>query len=396
MQPAPCEPGAALERAPRSSHESDFTLRLVNCRHCHFVQSLEPLQGGGLGAAALQLHRALRGEGYASTVISTRATDSPATTDAEEFVRRGPQKAFYATGLARRAREVARDAGAVFHAHGFYVYPNAVFGVAARRHRRPLVCHPHGMFEPWILARSRGKKKLAHVLFENANFRWARLWRALTPVEADQIRQQGISARVEVIPNGIDLTPFDTPAETPAEAQRTVLFLGRLHPKKGIDLLLKAWSRWNSRFPEWKLILAGPDEGGYRAEIERSISAGGLERVELPGVVTGAAKIALLKQAGIFALPSYSEGFPMAVLEALAARRPVLISRGCHFEAAVEAGAGWLCDATPESVEQMLGEALQADDVERNQRGHAGRNLVERSFQWPALAKQLHEICQTL
>jgi glycosyltransferase involved in cell wall biosynthesis len=396
MQPAQCEPGKVLEQAPRSSHGFDFTLRLVSCRHCHFVQSLEPLQGGGLGAAALQLHRALRGKGYASTVISTRAADSPATTDAEEFVRRGPRKAFYAAGLVRRARELAGDAGVVFHAHGFYVYPNAVFGFAARRHRRSLVCHPHGMFEPWILARSRGKKKLAHVLFENANFRWARLWRALTPVEADQIRQQGISARVEVIPNGIDLTPFDVPVEMPAVPQRTVLFLGRLHPKKGIDLLLKAWSRWSSRFPEWKLILAGPDEGGYRAEIERNISAGGIERVELPGVVTGAAKIALLKQAGVFALPSYSEGFPMAVLEALAARRPVLISRGCHFEAAVEAGAGWSCDATVESVEQMLHAALRADDAERDQRGHAGRNLVEQNFQWPALAKQLHEICETL
>lgn len=369
---------------------------LMSCRHVHFVQSLEPLQGGGLGAAALQLHWALRECGQESTLISTCARDASRTADAEEFVRRGPQKAFFAPGLAHRARELAREPGTVFHAHGFYVYPNAVFGAAARRCRRALVCHPHGMFEPWILARSRGKKKLAHVIFEDANFRSARLWRALTPAEAEQIRAQGITARVEVIPNGIDLAPFDAQAEEIAEPRRMVLFLGRLHPKKGIDLLLKAWARWSPRYPEWRLVLAGPDEGGYRAEIERSIAAGGLQRVELPGVITGAAKIALLKQAAVFALPSYSEGFPMAVLEALAARRPVLISRECHFDAAIDAGGGWVCEANGESVVQMMGEVLRADDAERDQRGRAGRALVEQSFQWAALAKHLHEICESL
>lgn len=361
----------------------------------HFVQSLEPLEGGGLGAAALQLHRVLRAEGLRSVLISTRNRETPPSADVEEFVRQGPTKAFFALGMWRRAETLALQEDAVFHAHGFYVYPNAVFGNAARRHARPLVCHPHGMFEPWILRRSRAKKRLAGWLFEDANFRAAKLWRALTSAEADQVRSVGFRAPIEVIPNGIDLADFTTAAR-PSEVDRTVFFLGRLHPKKGIDLLLRAWKRWSGRFPEWRLVLAGPDEGGYRGVLEELIAGEGVERVELPGVVSGPDKFRGLASAGIFALPSHSEGFPMAVLEAMAARRPVLVSRACHFPQIEDAGAGWLCDADVESVSRALGEALHASDEERAQRGAAGRALVERDFQWPRLARTLHEVCENL
>jgi glycosyltransferase involved in cell wall biosynthesis len=367
----------------------------MKCHHVHYVQSLEPLQGGGLGAAALQLHQALRLNGRQSNLVSTRDKSTPPTADAEEFIRRGPTKLFYAPGLRRRADELAQAEEAIFHAHGFYVYPNAVLGAAARRQDRALVCHPHGMFEPWILKRSRIKKKVAHLLYENANFRAARLWRALSLAEADQIRSQGITAPVVVIPNGIDLTSFNS-FPPPGKPLRTILFLGRLHPKKGIDLLLGAWKHWSARFPEWRLVLAGPDEGGYAQTIKAIILTEMIERVELLGAVMGDKKIQLLATAGIFSLPSYSEGFPMAVLEAMAARRPVLATHECHIPQVGSAGAGWLCEASNESVNRALGEALQVSDEERDQRGAAGRRLVEREFQWPHLAAQLHEACEKL
>jgi glycosyltransferase involved in cell wall biosynthesis len=367
----------------------------MNCQHMHYVQSLEPLQGGGLGAAALQLHRALRLNGRQSNLVSTRDQSTPPTADAEEFIRRGPAKLFYAPGLRRRADELAQGAEAVFHAHGFYVYPNAVFGAAARRQGRALVCHPHGMFEPWILKRSRIKKKLAHLLYENANFREAKLWRALTLAEANQIRAQGITAPVVVVPNGVDLSPFNlfVPSGAPL---RTILFLGRLHPKKGLDLLLGAWKILNARFLDWRLVLAGPDESGYGGILKKLIQSESIERVEMPGTVTGEKKIQLLASAGIFVLPSYSEGLPVAVLEAMASRRPIVATHECHIPQIGKEGAGWLCNANQEAVTRALSEALQSSDEERNQRGAIARALVEREFQWPHLATQLHEACEKL
>ncbi len=362
--------------------------------HVHYVQSLEPLQGGGLGVAAHALHCAMRAQGERSTLLSTRGRQTIPNKDAEEFLRCGPERAFFAPGLGRRGRELARESGAVFHSHGFYVYPQAVCGHHARANRRPMVIHPHGMLEPWILRRSKLRKRVAGWLFERANWKAARLWRALTQVEADQIRAQGIRAQVIVVPNGIDPLDFQPFRNDPRE--RTILFLGRLHPKKGIDLLLRAWSSWGPHFPEWRLVLAGPDEGGYAATIRETLRREQIARVELPGTVSGAAKLRLLSSAGVFALTSYSEGFPMAVLEAMAAGCPVVVTRECRIPQVERAEAGWVAEAEEQAVHRALGQALHASDLERHQRGQAGIDLVAREFSWPRLCGQISEACVNL
>src|SRR5262249_26224498 len=133
-----------------------------------------------------------------------------------EFRRFGPDKLFYAPALGQRVKELV-SAAEVVHGHGMYVGTNWLLGREARRQYRCLVYHVHGMFEPYILARSRWKKRLVHWLFENANFRSVRLWRALTEKEADQIRQCGIQAPIVVVPNGVNLADYPAPndRETP-------------------------------------------------------------------------------------------------------------------------------------------------------------------------------------
>ena len=136
------------------------------------------------------------------------------------------------------------------------------------------------MFEPYILNRSRWKKKLVHWLFENENFKSVRLWRALTETEADQIRSYGLTQPIVTIPNGINLKEFDAPAQTSGvidtplagdlpKTRPRVLFIARIHPKKGLDLLIPAWARIHSLIKDWQLIVAGPDEGRYMAKMQR-------------------------------------------------------------------------------------------------------------------------------
>ena len=417
--------------------------------HLHFVQSLEPLQGAGLGQAALSLHLAMRGEtkslrdektkrllpsalnselhapsstlhASSSVLLATRAGDFERTwPDVIQGVRKGPGKMFYAPELKRLAAEAVEQAE-VFHGHGLYVWTNMWLGGEARKRGKPLVYHPQGFFDPWILRRSRGKKRLAHWLFEDKNIAHVRWWRAVSNKEADQIRAVVRShAVVHVIPNGIDIDEVDaldahevgsregddketkrlkdqeTLAWMKRKRPKRLLFLSRIHAKKGLDLLVPAWGKLTKEFPDWELSIVGPDEGGYQATVEKMIAdCGCSETCWIHPAVSGAEKHALLRTADLFVLPSYSEGFPMAVLEAAAHRIPVVQTDECNFPELTAAGGAWECRPERESVEKALRDALTAEDAERTERGLKGRTLVESSYSWQKLAEQVVGICR--
>jgi poly(glycerol-phosphate) alpha-glucosyltransferase len=302
--------------------------------------------------------------------------------------------------MRMRAGELAGRAD-VLHGHGLYVGTNFLFGREARRQGKLLVYHVHGMFEPYILRRSRWKKRLVHRVFEDANIAHVRLWRALTPTEAGQIRACGSKSAIVVAPNGLNLSDYERPIHGDAAAQlhppktrRRMLFLGRIHPKKGLDLLLPAWARLGALRKDWELVIAGPDEQDYLGQIRNlAISLGMEHEVQFPGTVTGAAKIALLYSADLFVLPSYSEGLPMSLLEAMACEIPVVATQNCNCPDIYPAGAGWGCEPTVDSVTRTLGIALQISESERTQRGRAGRDLVRRAYCWEHVSTTILEAC---
>src|ERR1700722_1393030 len=154
-------------------------------RHLHFTQSLEPLYGGGLGSSATALHEQMRSHGVSSVLFSTHKTVTKHFADTIEFRRLPPDFLYYSPALHRQAAQLAAETD-VLHGHGLYVGTNYIFGREARRQRKLLVYHVHGILEPYILQRSRWKKKLVHCLFEDANIRHVGLWRALTSKEAEQ------------------------------------------------------------------------------------------------------------------------------------------------------------------------------------------------------------------
>lgn len=374
--------------------------------HLHFVQSLEPLQGAGLGQAALSLHLALsRLRSTSSILVSTR---SPRFTSqwpgVIQGVRSGPTKLFYAPELKALVRESIENVD-WFHGHGLYVWTNYWLGGEARRRAKPLVYHPHGFFDPWILRRSKRLKQVAHWLFEDRNIDHVCWWRALSGKEADQIRTViGPKARVQIIPNGIDLDEINhgmnisfNPELHPwaiRKKPKRVLFLSRIHPKKGLDLLVSVWARLAIEFSDWELLITGPDEGGYQAVVERMIRASKLKNscwIHPP--VTGAEKHALFRTADVFVLPSYSEGFPMAVLEAAAHAVPVVQTNECNFPELTAVGAAWQCQPERDDLELALRSALATDDSERRERGQAGRTLVIQNYAWQSVAKMLADAC---
>jgi glycosyltransferase involved in cell wall biosynthesis len=375
--------------------------------HLHFVQSLEPLQGAGLGQAALSLHLALsRLQSVSSTLLSTRSRSfTRRWPGVIQGARKGPTKLFYAPELKVLVRESLENVE-WFHGHGLYVWTNHWLGGEARRRAKPLVYHPHGFFDPWILRRSKRLKRVAHWLFEDQNIAHVSWWRALSSKEAEQIRAViGPKANVRIIPNGIDLDEVDhvadntfNPAQHPwtnRRKPRRLLFLSRIHPKKGLDLLVSAWALLAKEFPDWELLITGPDEGGYQGTVERMIrAADAANSCWIHPAVTGAEKHALFRTADLFVLPSYSEGFPMAVLEAAAHGVPVVQTTECNFPELTAVGAAWQCQPEKADLERALRAALAADDLERRERGQAGRGLVMKNYSWQSVAKMLVGACQ--
>lgn len=372
-----------------------------DCSHLHGVQSLEALQGGGLGVAALGLHRSLRALPAESSLVTTHGSSTGCEQPGVCSLRRCfPSKFFWAPGLFQGASDWVGRADVV-HCHGFYVGLNLALGGAARRLRKPLIYHPHGFFDPWILARSRLVKKIVGLWFEERNFKSVSCWRALTSKEADQIRAQGFGQRIEIIPNGVDVGAFGAiktvqpSIERPC--RRTLLFLGRLHPKKGLIVLLQVIQKLGKGFDGWELRIVGPDEGGHGGEIDHAIRELNLgDRVRLEGPVVGEDKIKLLKSASGFVLPSLSEGLPMAVLEAAAAGVPLFVTTECNVSEFAVAGAAIEVEPDASALQFGLGEFLAMSEAELAEMGRVARRLVEQHFSWSSIASQVQSLCAEL
>lgn len=245
------------------------------------------------------------------------------------------------------------------------------------------------------------KKKLVGLLFEKRNFAEASFLRALTRKEESQIRAVGYMGPVAVVPNGIDLEEADlcpSGGEGPhfeRKRPKRMLFLSRLHPKKGLDLLVPAWAKLAPSFPDWELAIVGPDEGGYAAKVREMIRDGGLESCcsVLPSVF-GQLKHQVFRSAQMFVLPSHSEGFPMSVLEALAHRVPTVVTTECNVPEIADAGGVWQCLPEQLEIEKTLRLALLSDDVERFQRSSIARRMLEQQYTWERVADALEEACR--
>ena len=259
-----------------------------------------------------------------------------------------------------------------------------------RERHTPYIGYPEGNLDPWALRRSFLRKRAFWRLFDRDYFRGASAIVALTTSEADSIRRMGLSNRVEVIPNGVRLEDLDgamarrdLDSVFPSlHGRRVVLFMGRLHPKKGLPLLLGAFRRVRDEVTDAVLAVAGADETGHLREVRARVRALGLtEDVAFLGHVSGETKKTLLHHAEAFVLPSYSEGLPVAVLEAMGCGTPVVVSEQCHLPEVREVGAGIVTDLSEEAVGLAI-RALLRDDEMRRQMGMSARRLVVERFTW--------------
>lgn len=299
----------------------------------------------------------------------------------------GPQAFAFAPALGRTLRDLAAD---VTDVQGLWVYPSLAHRRYQDRQARPYVVTPRGMLDPWALARSRWKKALVSRWFERRHLEGAACLRVTALMEARHVRALGLRQPLIVVPNGVDVPPLAAPIE-PADGRRRLLFLSRLHPKKGLPFLLRAWAALQERHPDWELVIAGPDEVDHRAEMTRLAAGLGLERLRWQEPVEGAAKAALYRSADLFVLPTHAENFGLVVAEALAHGVPVVTTVHAPWEGLAVHGCGWWIDLTEPALCTALDDAMRLPAAERRAMGVRGRAWMQRDFAWSAVGQQLHE-----
>ena len=306
----------------------------------------------------------------------------------------GPRFFSYAPGLLRRLTDSDLD---LVHLHGLWMHTSVASLGFTRRTAHPHLISPHGMLDSWALHNSGWKKRLAASLFENANIRGAACLHALNAAEEHSIRDYGFAGPVCVIPNGIDLaTPGQPSTAAPWWTKsdpdaKNLLYLGRLHPKKGLPNLLAAWSRLDPAIRKlWRLVIAGWDERGHQGALRRMIAALRIEStVTFPGPLFGDDKKAAFQHCNGFILPSLSEGLPMVVLEAWASAKPVLMTPQCNLPEGFDAGAALPFEPEEESILATLTDFLAMDDSKRQHIGANGFALARERFAWPVIAAEM-------
>ncbi len=375
----------------------------------HVVASLSP-EWGGPAAVVRHVVRALIRRGVSACIYAASRRDEfePAYADGLEatFFAQDSLARLWTAHSRDLARAIRRHVGEfdVVHTHEIWHHPHVAASRAARSAQVPYVVTPHGALDPWALGHKAWKKRLFMAYPERRILREAAALHALTVSEARILQRLCPKARVTVIPNGVDAEEFRSlpPRQQferhypTLEGKQVILFLSRLHPKKGLDLLARAFGRIAGVHRDARLVVAGSGPASYEARVRRMFGAAGvLEKTIFTGALMGQAKLESLARADLFVLPSYSEGFSVAVLEALACGVPVVITRPCHFPEVADVHAG---EVVEPSVDQLVAalDRLLASPSLRIQMGASGRHLVAARHMWSRVADQMIDLYQAV
>lgn len=346
---------------------------------------------GGTGLAAQQLAQALAPQGVQVGVHLLR-DEQPVWPRVSHANLRWSVVPSAFLGRWRYFWQLGRDSNAtVVHIHGIWNLWWAVLAQILTWRQIPFVVSPHGSLEPGALQFSRLKKRVALAIYQRRALRQASALVVTSSLEAQGLAALCLGVPVCLVPNGValetPLLPTTVDQGEKSDSPRTFLFLSRIHPKKGLPLLVRAWSR--VRQPGWRVVVAGNDEQGHLAEVKAlALALGVLDDFHFPGAVQGAAKQRLFAQADVFVLPTRSENFGIVVAEALSHGVPVITTRGAPWGGLTEKGCGWWCDIDESALAVCMEQAMQQPKQTLAAMGAAGREWVRRDFNWDFIAQR--------
>ena len=380
----------------------------------HVIASMSPDAGGPV-TSVQGLTRALVHEDIYCEIFTVRRDGSGADAMPPSHI---PVHQFESGFLARfwnsysrklsnvlRSR-LASGAFDLVHVHEPWHYPGFVAFRAAREYTVPYILTPHGALDAWCLQHKAIKKRIYTRLIQDHILKFADALHALTQEERARVMELGYETPVRVVPNGIDPAPFeetinvsDFLARHPGlSGKRVILFLGRLHLIKGLDVLTRSYINISRMLKDAALLIVGPDGGGIQKQMEATLkTASAFDRTVFTGMLTGRDKLVALASADLLVLPSHAEAFPHVVLEGWAARLPVVVSRRCGLAADVSKhDAGFVVEPNDDLALTQAISALLLDGKLRVRMGGNGRKLVKEKYPWRAVAASMADLYRTL
>ncbi len=310
----------------------------------------------------------------------------------------------YAPDLSRQLSSLTPD---LVHTNGIWTYLSVVATRWSKSRDglrwRPYIVSTHGMLDPWALYNSRWKKIIAGFAFERRHLENAACIHAINRAEAAAIRAFGLKNPICIIPNGVEVRASNVANRTPPwtahilGGRKILLYLGRLHPKKGLSILLRGWKDAFKHEKDWILVVAGWDQGGHRRELEqltRELKIS--DSVHFTGPLFGEARDTAYQNADAFILPSLSEGQPLVVLEAWSYARPVIMTQECNLPEGFEKRAAIRMSATVEGAVEALGKLFALEKSALEEMGRRGRDLVIDNFSWSQIASQMFAVYEWL
>lgn len=288
----------------------------------------------------------------------------------------------------------------LIHTNAVFSLPNLPAHWACQWHRIPYIMTPHGMLEPWALSYKGSKKRWYFRLFGRSALNSASAIHSTASLEAKNLQKLNLKSPVILIPNGIHKSNFDNLPSPEIFLQRfpyirgkkIILFLGRIDPKKGLDLLSSAFSHVCKSFSETHLVVAGPDNIGFLPIAKQYfLEAGCIDAVTFTGMLTGDLKFAALAAANLYVAPSYSEGFSMSILEGMASGLPCVITTGCNFPEAAAANVVYEVIPTVEQISNALSQCLQDPDGAKAT-GNRARQFIFENYTWNRIAARLIDV----
>ena len=362
----------------------------------HVTASLSTA-GGGVAEVVSQLSSKQLSQGQKVRCLAL--ADSGKKLDS--WSKESPELSKNRKGLLTVLEEIRPE---IVHSHGLWSAPSLVVPVVGRRHKTPWIVSPHGMLDEWALQQGRWKKRIALATFEGRHLRKSACLHALCQAEADSCRMLGLSNPIAVIPNGIDCPEIETEDQT--SSVKKLLFLGRVHPKKGLAAAIRAWSDLDDELrKQWTFVIAGWDQQRHTEELVQLCNSRQLnwtsgtkvrdegDLVQFYGPAFGSDKRKLLGNATAFCLPSQSEGLPMSVLEAWSYRLPVIMTSACNLPEGFSADAAADFPGADSSLQsQALRTFLSLDPATLASMGQNGRRLAETTFSWETVSESFTEL----
>jgi len=283
----------------------------------------------------------------------------------------------------------------IVHINGIWEPQTWLFQRVAQQLGIRVVLSPHGMMEPWILSRNRWKKQLALALYQRRALQSADSLHATADSERLQLQKLGYTRPIAVVPNGVDLG--EAVLKTDWRVQRRLLFLSRIHPKKGIEVLIDAVQELRYQLQGYQVVVAGEGEPLYVEQLRQLCRNKGLEEIiSFAGGVYGAQKWELFRQSDIFVLPTYSENFGIVIAEALACGTPVITTTGTPWSILNDNRCGWWIPPRTENLIAAIREAVSLSSGELEEMGRRGQKTVLTHFEANSVAGKMMDLYLSL